>query len=332
MRSNASSSAARAASSFGRSTRFSTIAGRFESCELDRVVAALPVLERLPQPHLLDPGVVLADQIGQVALAGDERHQRDLPVHVGGLDQLHHLLRFVVQPRRVGGAARQPQDQLVQEQDQAVVAEAGRVPGHRRQAAVEVDEVAGGAVPALEVGLDQRGEQLGAHVGLGRGAAATNDAPVQRWPKLPQPASAARRRSSARRTRRRPAWPAAAPRCRTALVGEQPGQRRVGVVRTHVGQVAAEHRASSEVCPIMWKCSSSSRRCPTKPCLARSPCSSGIRHAASWPASSSDSIAMKCDLPEPKLPCRYAAWLRPSRSALPTRRQRRVEGLGQRAA
>ena len=27
---------------------------------------------------------------------------------------------------------------------------------------------------------------------------------------------------------------------------------------------------------------------------------------------------MKCDLPDPKLPCRYVAWLRPSRSALPT--------------
>lgn len=50
---------------------------------------------------------------------------------------------------------------------------------------------------------------------------------------------------------------------------------------------------------------------------ARSSWSSGMRQASSSPRSSKHTIAVKCDLPLPKLPCRYAAWLRFAPSAEP---------------
>jgi len=54
----------------------------------------------------------------------------------------------------------------------------------------------------------------------------------------------------------------------------------------------------------LWKCSSRSFFRPANACFSRSACSAGMRQASSLPASSSESSAMKCDLPEPNEPSR----------------------------
>src|SRR3954465_13778630 len=63
----------------------------------------------------------------------------------------------------------------------------------------------------------------------------------------------------------------------------------------------------------MWNGTSRNRLLPSQSCLATTGASFFTPRASGLPWSSRCSTAMKCDLPEPKLPCRYEARLgRPS--------------------
>ena len=123
------------------------------------VEAALPVLERVVQARALGPHQLLAHHLGQVALPGDEAHQRHGPLRLLRLDQLHHLLHLVVQPGVLARAMGQPEDELVEEEHDAVVAELLRVARHHREPVVDVD-VGAHAVGGLEARLGQGREEL----------------------------------------------------------------------------------------------------------------------------------------------------------------------------
>jgi hypothetical protein len=87
---------------------------------------------------LLDAGDVLADQFPQVTLPGDEADDRE-GTGVLELDQLGELVPLgldEVQVRRVGG---EPEDEFVEEQDQAVVAERLGVDADEAQADIEIE-------------------------------------------------------------------------------------------------------------------------------------------------------------------------------------------------
>ena len=121
--SKASSSSARQASSLGRKHPLLGDEREVAVLQGDRVEPAFPVRQHIGEVELLDAGDVLADQVAKVTLAGDEADDRHRAVGLPGLDQLGQLVPLgldEVQVRRVRG---QPEDQLVEEQDQAVVAE-----------------------------------------------------------------------------------------------------------------------------------------------------------------------------------------------------------------
>ena len=107
--------------------------------ERDGVEARLPPLEHVGERQLLRAGDVLAHQLAQVALPGDEADEGNRPVGGLGLHELRQLLPFVVHEGEVGGMAGQPEDQLVEEQDDGVVAETPGVLADDRQPIVERD-------------------------------------------------------------------------------------------------------------------------------------------------------------------------------------------------
>ena len=128
----------------------------------------LLVVQRVAEAQPLGPGHVLADQLPQVPLPGHEAHDRHGPVHRLGLHQVRQLGRLAVDEPQVGRVHGQPEDQLVEEQDQGVVAQAGRVLADDRQALVEPHEVPAAVADDLGVrggdGLQQGAHQ--AQVGL----------------------------------------------------------------------------------------------------------------------------------------------------------------------
>ena len=98
-----------------------------------------PVREHVGEVERLDAGDVLADQVPEVTLSGHEADDRDGTVGLPGLDQLHQLVALGLDEadvRRVGG---EPEDQLVEEEDQPVVAERFGVVADDAQALVEID-------------------------------------------------------------------------------------------------------------------------------------------------------------------------------------------------
>ena len=107
----------------------------------DRVEPPLLVVQRVAEAQPLGPGHMLPDQLPQVPLPGHEAHDRHGPVHRLGLHQVRQLGRLVVDEAQVGRVHGQPEDQLVEEQDQGVVAQAGRVLADDRQALVEPYEI-----------------------------------------------------------------------------------------------------------------------------------------------------------------------------------------------
>ena len=122
----------------------------------DRVEPALPVPQDVGEVELLGAGDVLADQVAQVALAGDEADDRDRPV--GRLRHSTSLASFcpsVLDEAQVGRVRGEPEDQLVEEQDQGVVAELLGVAADDAQALVEIDS--NGFVLALRRSPGRRG-------------------------------------------------------------------------------------------------------------------------------------------------------------------------------
>ena len=129
----------------------------------DGVEPRLPPVQHVGESELLGAGQMLAHQLAQVALARDEAHDRNRPVGLHGLHELRDLLPFPVDECGVRGVAREPQDQLVEEQDQSIVAEVPGVPGHDAQTLVEWNEAlvvhrVDGASGA-EVGVDKITDQ-----------------------------------------------------------------------------------------------------------------------------------------------------------------------------
>ena len=122
--------------------------------EPDVVEPAVPVLERVEKARDLVADGGLADQVPQVALARDEADHRGGALGFGGLDELGDLLRLQGDLGRVADVAGQPEDELVEQQHDRVVAEdVLGVLRYDRQALVKRDE-------GLLVGADRPGEPL----------------------------------------------------------------------------------------------------------------------------------------------------------------------------
>ena len=97
---------------------------------------------------------------GQGVLAGDEGDQGDGEGADVVFDEKRQLLRFLVESRLVGDHERQPQDQFVEEQDDAVVPEGFRVVGDDLEALVQ-RQPRGIAGVGREQGFGQCGDQRG---------------------------------------------------------------------------------------------------------------------------------------------------------------------------
>ena len=80
----------------------------------------------------------LTHELLQVALPGDEGDDRDGALVAARLETLQ-LGSLALDEGRVGDLGEEPEDQLVEEEDEAVVAERLRVPGDVREAEVDRD-------------------------------------------------------------------------------------------------------------------------------------------------------------------------------------------------
>src|SRR5207249_1585330 len=134
--------------------------------------AALLELDVVGEAAQLGADDLVADQFAQVALAGDVADDRDGPLRVGAFDELGELLTLALDEVEVADGGGQPEDQLVEEQDDGVVAEGLGVGADGGEAVVEVDEafacgagLGGGLAPE---GADVGGGQL---LPLGAGGA-----------------------------------------------------------------------------------------------------------------------------------------------------------------
>jgi len=115
---------------------------------------AVPVFERVEEAGDLVAGGRLADQVAQVALAGDEADDRGGTRGFRGLDELGDLLRLQRDLGGVADVAGQPEDEFIEEQhDRVVTEDVLGVLGDDRQALVERDK-------GLLVGADRPGEPL----------------------------------------------------------------------------------------------------------------------------------------------------------------------------
>jgi len=85
------------------------------------VEAPFPVREHVREVELLYPGHVLTDQFPEVTLASHEADDGDRAIRLASLDQLHQLVPLGLDEADVGRVRGQPEDQLIEEQDQCVV-------------------------------------------------------------------------------------------------------------------------------------------------------------------------------------------------------------------
>ncbi len=114
--------------------------GQVAVLQCDQVEPAAGEVQGVLEAQLTGAGHVLADQLPQVPLAGDEADHRDRAARVGTLHEVGDLLDLAGEELRVADRVGQPQDQLVQEQDQPVVTELLGVPADLGEPAVEGDE------------------------------------------------------------------------------------------------------------------------------------------------------------------------------------------------
>lgn len=106
-------------------------------------------------------------------MPGDKADDRDDARGVGRLDELGDLLRLAGDERGIADLAGEPQHELVQEEDDAVVAEGLRVRADRREPLVERDERVGRTGDRVDVARHERlhhvaDQPLGLR-GVGRG-------------------------------------------------------------------------------------------------------------------------------------------------------------------
>lgn len=128
--------------------------------ECDDVEPGLPVLEHVGKLELQCPGQVLADQLAEVALPRHKAHERYGPVRVGGFHELHELGTLAAHEGHIRGAARQPQDKLVEEEDHGVVAQALRMLAHDAETIVERHEGFTAALGHGRIGGEEPGDQV----------------------------------------------------------------------------------------------------------------------------------------------------------------------------
>jgi hypothetical protein len=106
---------------------------------------------------------VRTDQLGQVPLPGDEGDDRHRSAAVAGLDQFHQALYLVADEVLLPHVCLEPEDQLVEEEHDAVVAERLGMPGDDLQPVLQRDEGVLVAASRLDVrrhrATDQRGHQ-----------------------------------------------------------------------------------------------------------------------------------------------------------------------------
>ena len=91
--------------------------------ERDHSEPVLIPLHKLAVVHLLGAGDVLADELAEVPLAGDEAHDRGGAVGVLAFDELGELGGLHLEELVVGSVGREPEEELVEKENQAVVAE-----------------------------------------------------------------------------------------------------------------------------------------------------------------------------------------------------------------
>ncbi|MEI7892911.1 MAG: hypothetical protein WCI05_07460, partial [Myxococcales bacterium] len=97
--------------------------------------------------------MVSTDHLGEVALPGDEADEGDVPVRFLGFHELYELLHLVVEPAEVRGAGGEPQNELVEKEQDSGIPEFIRVTAQDGEAIVEVDELAAFVGEGAEAGL-----------------------------------------------------------------------------------------------------------------------------------------------------------------------------------
>jgi hypothetical protein len=101
------------------------------------------------------------EEVGEVALTGDEADDRDGAGGVLRLLELHELLHLLTDEGQIARAAGEPEDQLVEVEDDRVVAEPLGVAAHHAEAGVEVHEARALRRPRGEESADEVAEQPG---------------------------------------------------------------------------------------------------------------------------------------------------------------------------
>ena len=98
------------------------------------------MLEHIAELHLHRASQVFTHQVTQIALPRHETDQRNGPVGIGRFHQLDELCALTADKVDICRMAGQPEHQLVQEQDDGVIAQRLGVPAHDAQAVVERHE------------------------------------------------------------------------------------------------------------------------------------------------------------------------------------------------
>lgn len=93
--------------------------------------------EDVREAELGRAGGGFADELAEVALAGDEAHDRRRPVGRLRLDELRELLRLALDEVDVPRVRCEPEDELVEEEDDGIVAQVARVSAEDRESVVE---------------------------------------------------------------------------------------------------------------------------------------------------------------------------------------------------
>src|SRR5690606_4594779 len=108
--------------------------------ERDDVEASLRPGERVGEAELRGTRKRLADELAEISLPRDEAHDRRRPVGRLRLDELRKLLRLAMDEVLIPRVRRKPEDELIEEEHDGIVAELARVPAHDREALIERQE------------------------------------------------------------------------------------------------------------------------------------------------------------------------------------------------
>jgi hypothetical protein len=91
--------------------------------ECDGREPLLPPFERFLDAGLIGAEPSLSDEVVNCSLACDETHDGHWPDSNAALDQFGELWALAGKPLGIGGAASEPEDQLVEEENHCIIAE-----------------------------------------------------------------------------------------------------------------------------------------------------------------------------------------------------------------